>query len=87
MKTTEYKFDRRPIGYEILDNGYDIYLGQRVWITQRVDGYIPYRDIDPDADLETCCLEHIKEIVGANEEAQKQNNDAVEDAEVTEVTE
>jgi hypothetical protein len=62
-----FKFNDLPVGYTILDDGYDIYLNGKLWITQRVDGYIPYRDIDPNADLETCCLKQIEDICTAQD--------------------
>jgi len=69
IKDSMFKFNDLPVGYIILDNGYDIYLNGKLWITQRVDGYIPYRDIDPNADLETCCLKQIEDICTAQDKS------------------
>ena len=62
MKNTNFTFEGMPISYEVVENGYNIYLDGKLWITQREDEYIPYRDVDPSADLETCCLKHIEDI-------------------------
>lgn len=40
MKTTEYKINNQELAYEVVDNGYKIYKGGRLWIKQ-LEPYIP----------------------------------------------
>lgn len=57
MKTTTYKIGGLPISYEVAYNGYSIYLGGKLWITQ-FEPYIPYRDLS----YEESCLKQIEEL-------------------------
>lgn len=56
---TNYKFANKIISYEIFSDGYDIYLNNNPWISQR----IPYdKPINKIKTYEENCLEQIKEI-------------------------
>ena len=57
MKQTDYKFNERNISYEILDNGYAIYLDGVIWIEQK-EPFIPY----PNLSYEEGCLKQIEEL-------------------------
>lgn len=57
MIQTEYVIDGKTVSYEIKDNGYEIYLGSQLWITQ-YEPYIPY----PDLGYEGSCLKQIQEL-------------------------
>lgn len=69
MKVTEYEFNNEKISYEICDDGYDIYLNNRIWVTQH-EPYIPY----PDLGYEGSCLKQIEEICKV-EEPQEDNTE------------
>lgn len=62
MKTTEYKFNNETISYKITEDGYDIYLGDKKWVTQ-YEPYIPY----PNLSYEAGCLKQIEEICKVEE--------------------
>lgn len=55
---------RDRITYEILENGYEIKLDGKLWITQDTKN-LPY----PNLTLEECCLKQIDEICKPQEEA------------------
>ena len=55
---------RDRITYEILENGYEIKLDGKLWITQDVTN-LPY----PNLTLEECCLKQIDDICTPQEEA------------------
>ena len=55
---------RDRITYEILENGYEIKLDGKLWITQDTTN-LPY----PNLTLEECCLKQIDEICTPQEEA------------------
>ena len=57
MIKTDYIFDGKEVSYEILDNGYKIYLNGKEWITQ-IEPLIPY----PELSYEQGCLKQIEEI-------------------------
>lgn len=57
MKKTNYEREGQVVGYEIADDGYDIYLGDKKWITQHKP-YIPY----PELGYEGSCLKQIEEL-------------------------
>lgn len=40
MITTEFKIANQTLSYEVVENGYKIYLGDKLWITQ-YEPYIP----------------------------------------------
>lgn len=63
MTKTDYKYYGKDVSYEILDNGYNIYLDGALYITQP-EPYIPY----PTLGYEGSCLKQIEELV--NEEGQ-----------------
>ena len=63
MIQTDYKMNGHELSYEIAEDGYDIYLDGRAWITQH-EPYIPY----PKLSYEEGCLEHIKDICKPAEE-------------------
>ena len=64
MTSTTYTFDNKPISYEVLVNGYAIYLDGKLWIKQ-TEPYIPYSSMS----YENGCLEQIKEICSKKEDA------------------
>ena len=53
---------RERITYEILEDGYMIYLDGNPWVEQR-EPYIPFRNLS----YEEGCLKQIDEIVKSNE--------------------
>ena len=55
---------RERITYEIWENGYEIGLDGKLWITQDTTN-LPY----PNLTLEECCLKHIDDICTPQEEA------------------
>ena len=55
---------RDRITYEILENGYEIKLDGKLWITQDTTN-LPY----PNLTLEECCLKHIDDICTPQEGA------------------
>ena len=57
-------FDNKKLEYEILDNGYNIYLGGNLWITQH-DQYA--HPLIPDGTFEENCLAQIEEITTPRE--------------------
>lgn len=57
MIITNYIFDDKKLGYEIKEDGYDIYLDEKNWISQH-EPYIPY----PNLSYEAGCLKQIEEI-------------------------
>lgn len=56
---TEYTYDGKILSYEVVGNGYDIFLGAREipWISQR-EPLIP----NPELSYEEGCIKHIEEI-------------------------
>ena len=57
MIKTNYEREGQVVGYEIADDGYDIYLGDKKWIAQHKP-YIPY----PQLGYEGSCLKQIEEM-------------------------
>ena len=57
MTTTDFKVDEQVLGYEITEDGYDIYLDGKKWIAQH-EPYIPY----PKLGYEGSCLKQIEEL-------------------------
>ena len=43
--TTERKVNDQIISYEVKEDGYDIYLGETLWLTQ-YEPYIPNKDLN-----------------------------------------
>lgn len=69
MIKTEYKFDGKELSYEILEDGYLIYLDGQKWIKQ--DSYLPYKK----ETLEESCIAHIEAIVVKEQEEINKNID------------
>ena len=65
MISTTYTFNSKPISYEVLSNGYAIYLDGKLWIKQ-IEPYMPY----PSMSYENGCLEQIKEICSVKEKTE-----------------
>ena len=57
MTKTDYKYDGKDVLYEILDNGYNIYLDGVLFITQP-EPHIPY----PSLGYEGSCLKQIEDL-------------------------
>ncbi len=79
MEQTDYKFNERSISYEVLDNGYAIYLDGVIWIEQK-EPYIPY----PNLSYEEGCLKQIEELCtpsseGISEQTTEQRLSALEE--------
>lgn len=57
--TTKHTYDGKELSYEVVGNGYNIFLGAREtpWITQH-EPLIPY----PELSYEEGCIKHIEEI-------------------------
>ena len=62
MKTTDFKFNEMAVAYEVLEDGYDVYLDNNIWISQH-EPYIPY----PNLSYEAGCLKQIEEICNVKE--------------------
>lgn len=60
--------DDKKIEYEILKNGYDIYLDGQKWITQH-DQYS--KPIDPNGTYEENCLKQIEQITTPPQETKR----------------
>lgn len=76
MIETNYVIDDKKVSYEILEDGYKIYLDDVAWIHQ-YEPYIPY----PNLSYEEGCLKQIEEIVATQEqaiEAEKTNAELME---------
>lgn len=65
MTKTDKLYDGQEISYEVGDDGYDIYLSGRKWITQH-EPYIPY----PNLSYEESCKKHIEEILSGQEKTE-----------------
>ena len=57
MTTTDFKLNEQELSYKISDNGYDIFLDGKTWISQH-EPYIPY----PSLGYEGSCLKQIEEL-------------------------
>lgn len=57
MIITDYVINEQKVGYEIADDGYDICLNGKPWISQH-EPYIPY----PNLGYEGSCLKQIEEL-------------------------
>ena len=64
---------RERITYNILENGYKIYLDGNPWIKQ-VEPYIPYRNVS----YEESCLMQIEDLCKADEDEQKRLDEITE---------
>lgn len=63
MIKTDYDINGEKISYEISEDGYDIYLGDKIWVTQH-EPYILY----PSLGYEGSCLKQIEDICKPAEE-------------------
>ena len=59
MIKTDYKIDGKEISYEVTDDGYDIFLDYKPWISQR-EPFIPY----PSLGNEGSCIKQIEQLAG-----------------------
>lgn len=66
MTNTNKTFDNKPIAYEILSDGYEIYLDGKIWISQRGQYGKP---VDKSLSYEENCLAQIEEITRPPEPA------------------
>lgn len=65
MISTDKTYDNKPIAYEVLENGYMIYLDGRPWVDQRE----PYgKPMDSSKSYEENCLLQIEDITKPSEE-------------------
>ena len=64
MKTTDFKFDKKAVSYEVLEDGYAIYLDGAIWISQHGEYGKP---VDKNKSYEENCLAQIEEICNATE--------------------
>ena len=65
MTKTEYKINNQELSYEVVENGYKIYLGGKLWITQ-YEPFIP----NPELSYEENALAQIEELAKPTEEEQ-----------------
>lgn len=63
MTETEYKIDGQILSYEVVENGYKIYKGGRLWIKQ-LEPFIP----NPTLSYEENALAQIEELAKPAEE-------------------
>ena len=65
MISTHKTYDKKPIAYEVLENGYMIYLDGRPWVDQRE----PYsKPMDASKSYEENCLLQIEDITAEPKE-------------------
>lgn len=67
MKETNYVIDNKKVSYELLDNGYKIYLDDVAWIHQ-YEPYIP----NPSISYEENAIAQIEELVAMHENAKNE---------------
>ena len=63
MTKTEYKINNQELSYEVVENGYKIYKGGRLWIKQ-IEPFIP----NPELSYEENALAQIEELAKPAEE-------------------
>lgn len=68
MITTDFKYNNQTLSYEVVENGYKIYLGGKLWITQ-LEPYIP----NPEISYEENALAQIEELTKPAEEENDMN--------------
>lgn len=68
MITTEFKINDRELAYEVVRNGYLIYLGGKLWIRQ-LEPYIP----NPTMSYEENALAQIEALATSAEEENDMN--------------
>ncbi len=73
MVNTNKYIDKKPISYEVSEDGYDIYLDGKLWITQHGQYGKP---MSQEMSYEQNCLAHIDELVTP---AEQQRVDAILD--------
>ena len=64
MTKTEKTVNGKILSYEILNNGYEIYLGGKLWISQRGQYSKP---VDQSLSYEDNCLAQIEELTRQTE--------------------
>ena len=67
MKTTNYSIDNKQVSYEVIDNGYKIYLDGQLWIHQ-YEPYIP----NPSISYEENAIAQMEELVAMHENAKNE---------------
>ena len=67
IKETTYKINNQALAYEVLENGYKIYLGGKPWIRQ-YEPYIP----NPSISYEENAIAQIEELVAMHENAKNE---------------
>ena len=67
MKTTNYSIDNKQVSYEVIENGYKIYLDGKQWIHQ-YEPYIP----NPSISYEENAIAQIEELVAMHENAKNE---------------
>ena len=67
IKETTYKFNNQVVSYEVLENGYNIYLGGKPWIRQ-YEPYIP----NPSISYEENAIAQIEELVAMHKNAKNE---------------
>lgn len=63
MITTDFKYNNQTLSYEVVENGYKIYLDGRLWIKQ-LEPFIP----NPEISYEENALAQIEELAKPAEE-------------------
>ena len=67
MKETNYSIDNKQVSYEVIENGYKIYLDGQQWIHQ-YEPYIP----NPSISYEENAIAQIEELVAMHENAKNE---------------
>ena len=67
--STKYVAHKQPLSYEVLPNGYDIYMGETLWITQH-EPHIPNRNLS----YEENAIAQMEEIVNGLKYAEASQN-------------
>lgn len=70
MTPTTFKINNCNINYKILKNGYEIYMDDKLWISQ-LEPYIPFKDLS----YEESCLKQLAELFNANNVEDNDNPD------------
>ena len=67
MRETNYLIDNKQVSYEVIDNGYKIYLDGQLWIHQ-YEPYIP----NPSISYEENAIAQMEELVAMHENAKNE---------------
>lgn len=67
MTKTEYIINGQEVSYNVTEDGYDVYLGSKPWISQH-EPHIPYSELG----YEEGCLKQIEQLVTSQTEPEEE---------------